>query len=102
MLCRRSSVAHIGRHIYENEKISKKCENVFFFFLFSKLDNKSERMAQGKPQVKFEGNTCIIFRDNCHTDDVGRLTNFDFVSSVDNQAELKYMTSMSIVDDDTI
>ncbi len=25
-------------------------------------------MAQGKPQVKFERNPCIKFRDNCDTD----------------------------------
>ncbi len=25
-------------------------------------------MAQGKPQLKFERNPCIKFRDNCDTD----------------------------------
>ncbi len=25
-------------------------------------------MAQGKPQLKFERNLCIRFRDNCDTD----------------------------------
>ncbi len=29
-------------------------------------------MAQGKPQLKFERNPCIKFRDNCDTD--GRTT----------------------------
>ena len=24
-------------------------------------------MAQGKPQLKFERNTCVKFRDNCDT-----------------------------------
>ncbi len=29
-------------------------------------------MAQGKPQLKFEINPCIMFRDNCDID--GRMT----------------------------
>ena len=41
----------------------------------------SERMAQGKQQLKFERNLCIRFRDNCDTE--GRWTNFDFMSSAD-------------------
>ncbi len=32
-------------------------------------------MAQGKPQLKFERNPCIKFRDNCDTD--GRRTSDD-------------------------
>ena len=46
-------------------------------------------MAQGKPQLKFERNPSIKFRDNCDTDgrmDDGRMdvrTNFDFMSSAD-------------------
>ncbi len=32
----------------------------------------SERMAQGKPQLEFERNPCIKFRDNC--DMKGRTT----------------------------
>ncbi len=32
-------------------------------------------MAQGKPQLKFERNPCIRFRDNCDTD--GRRTTDD-------------------------
>ena len=37
-----------------------------------KIKKKSEHMAQGKPQLKFERNPCIKFRDNCDTD--GRRT----------------------------
>ncbi len=47
-------------------------------------------MAQGKPQLKFERNPCIKFRDNCDTDgrtdgrtDDRRRTNCDFMSSAD-------------------
>ncbi len=48
-------------------------------------------MAQGKPQVKFERNPCIKFRDNCDTDgrtderrtDDRRRTNCDSMSSAD-------------------
>ncbi len=41
-------------------------------------------MAQEKPQLKFESNPYIKFRDNCDTDgrDDGR-TNCDFMSSAD-------------------
>ncbi len=41
-------------------------------FFFSKIQKTSERMAQGKPQPKFERNPCIKFRDNRDTD--GRRT----------------------------
>ncbi len=43
-------------------------------------------MAQGKPQIKFERNPCIKFRDNCDPDgrtDNRRRTNCDFMSSAD-------------------
>ena len=43
-------------------------------------------MAQGKPQLKFERNPCIMFQNNCDTD--GRQTNCDFMSW-HWQAELK-------------
>ncbi len=47
----------------------------------------SERMAQGKPQLKFERNPCIKFRDNCDTDgrtkDDRQRTNCDSMSSAD-------------------
>ncbi len=35
---------------------------------FSKIKKTSERMALGKPQLKFERNLCVKFRDNCDTD----------------------------------
>ena len=43
-------------------------------------------MAQGKPQLKFERNSFIKFRDNRDTDERttdGRRTNCDFMSSPD-------------------
>ncbi len=45
-------------------------------------------MAQGKPQLKFERNPCVKFRDNCDTDgrtDDGQIagTNCDFMRSAD-------------------
>ncbi len=42
-------------------------------------------MAEGKPQLKFERNPCIKFRDNCDTDGRtdGRRTNYDLMSSAD-------------------
>ncbi len=43
-------------------------------------------MAQVKPQLKFERNLCIRFRDNCDTDgpmDDRRRTNCDIMSSDD-------------------
>ncbi len=48
-------------------------------------------MVQGKPQLTFERNPCIKFRDNCDTDGRttadgrtdGRRTNCDFMSSAD-------------------
>ncbi len=47
-------------------------------------------MVQEKPQMKFETNPCIRFRDNCDTDDGrmddGRPTNFNFMSSADKQS----------------
>ncbi len=51
-------------------------------------------MAEGKPQLKFERNPCIKFRDNCDTDgrrtmDDRRWTYCDFMNSADSQAELK-------------
>ncbi len=45
-------------------KIGKKSENVFFL----KIQKTCQRMAQGKPQLKFERNLCIWFRENCDTD----------------------------------
>ena len=36
---------------------------------FSKIQKTSERIAQRKPQLKFERNPCVKFRDNCDTDD---------------------------------
>ncbi len=49
----------------KTKNIRKKSKN-----FFSKIT--SERMAQGKPQLKFERKPCIKFRDNCDTD--GRTT----------------------------
>ncbi len=47
-------------------------------------------MAQGKPQLKFDRNPFIKFRDNCDTADDGRQTtddrrrtNCNFMSSAD-------------------
>ncbi len=46
--------------------------------IFSKLKKVSEHMAQGKPQLKFESNPCIKYRDRSDTDalttDDGRQT----------------------------
>ena len=49
-----------------------------------KIKIKSQRMAQGKQQPKFERNLYIRNRDNCDTDGRwmdGRQTNFDSMSS---------------------
>ncbi len=46
------------------KKIKTKC--------FSKIQKTSERMAQGKPELKFKRNPSVKFRDNCDTD--GRTT----------------------------
>ncbi len=46
----------------------------------SKNQNSSERIAQERPQLKFERNTCVRFRDNC---DTGGRTIFDFRRSAD-------------------
>ncbi len=67
--------ASIGSHVDENEKyIFVKNSNFFFQKFKKKIDffEISERMAQGKPQLKFERNPNIKFRDNCDTD--GRTT----------------------------
>ncbi len=45
-------------------------------------------MAQGKPQLNFERNPCIKFRDNCDTDgraetDDRRRKHCDFMNSAD-------------------
>ncbi len=61
----------------KTKNIRKKSKKNFF----SKIKKMSERMAQGKPQLKFERNPCIKFRDNCDMD--GRRTNCDFMSSAD-------------------
>ncbi len=61
----------------KTKNIRKKSKKKFF----SQIQKTSERMAQGKPQLKFEGNPCTKFRDNCDTD--GRRTNCDFMSSAD-------------------
>ncbi len=49
-------------------------------------------MAQGKPQLKFERNPCVKFRDNCDTDgrrtDDGRRTKTPY-HDLCCQAELK-------------
>ncbi len=47
----------------------------------SKIEKKSERMAHGVQQLKFERNPCIRYRDNCDTDE--RRTNLDFMISAD-------------------
>ncbi len=55
-------------------------------FFFSKIQKKSERMAQGKPQLKVERNPCIKLRDNCDTGERqtdGQQTNCDSMSSSD-------------------
>ncbi len=55
----------IGSHVNKNEKKFVKNLKTCFF-----LNQKTcQRMAQGKPQPKFERNPCILFRDNCDTDD---------------------------------
>ncbi len=58
--------------------------------MFQNFKKTSERMAQGKPQLKFERNPWIKVRDNCDTDGRtddgrtdGRRTNFDLMSSAD-------------------
>ncbi len=54
-----------------------------------KKKKTSGHMTQGKPQLKFERNSCNNFRDNrCHRRTDGRSTNFDFMSSGDSQVEL--------------
>ncbi len=75
----------------KTKNIRKKSKKNFF----SKIQKTSERMAQEKPQLKFERNPCIKFRDNCDTDgrtdgrwpagrtDDRRRTNCDFMSSAD-------------------
>ncbi len=66
----------------KTKNIRKKSKKNFFL----KIQKTSERMAQGKPQLKFERNPCIKFRDNCDTDGRttdGRRTNCDFMSSAD-------------------
>ncbi len=49
-------------------------------------------MAQGKPQLTFERNPGIKFRDNCDTDgrrtDDRRRTNCDFMSSADIELKM--------------
>ncbi len=56
---------------------------------FQKFKKTSERMAQGKPQLKFERNLWITFRDNCDTD--GRTTDKFWFHELcwHSQAELK-------------
>ncbi len=65
----------------KTKNIRKKSPQKFF----SKIQKMSERMAQEKPQLKFERNPCIRFRGNCDMD--GRTTddgqNCDFMSSAD-------------------
>ncbi len=39
---------------------------------FPKIQKKSEHIAPGTAQLKFERNLCVKFRDNCDTD--GRTT----------------------------
>ena len=67
-------------------------KNIKKSFLFKNSKKMSERIAQGKPQLKFERNPCIKFTDNCDTDgrmddgrttDDRRRTNCDFMSSAD-------------------
>ncbi len=48
----------------KTKNIRKKSKIIFFL----KIQKTSERMAQGKLQLKFERNPCIKFRDNCDTD----------------------------------
>ncbi len=48
----------------KTKNIRKKSKKNFF----SKIQKTSERIAQGKPQLKFERNPCVKFRDNCDTD----------------------------------
>ncbi len=46
----------------------------------AKIQKMSERIAQRKPQLEFERNPCVKFRDNCDTDertDDGRQTTDD-------------------------
>ncbi len=52
----------------KTKNIRKKSKKKFF----SKIQKTSKRIAQGKPQLKFERNPCVKFRDNCDTD--GRTT----------------------------
>ncbi len=54
----------LGPMLTKTKNIRKKIKKKFF----SKIQKTSERMAQGKPQIKFERNPCIKFRDNCDTD----------------------------------
>ena len=67
----------------KTKNIRKKSKKTFFF---SKIQKKYERMAQGKPQLKFERNLCIRFRDNCDTDDGRQTTD-----------KLRFMVSADIV-----
>ncbi len=52
-----------------NEKQTKSLKNGFFF----KDSKRSERMAQGKPQLKFETNPSIRNRDKIHCRTDGRM-----------------------------
>ncbi len=48
----------------KTKNIRKKSKKTFF----SKMTKTSGRMAQGKPQPKFERNPCVRFRENRATD----------------------------------
>ncbi len=78
----------IGSHVIEAEQYSQKNpkNGLIFFSKKKKKKKKSERMAQGKQQLKFERNPHIGYRYNCDTDGRttdGRRTIFDFMSSAD-------------------
>ncbi len=48
----------------KTKNIRKKSKKNFF----PKIQKTSERIAQGKPQLKFERNPCVKLGDNCDTD----------------------------------
>ncbi len=62
----------------KTKNIHKKSKKNFF----SKIQKTSERIAQRKPQLKFERNPCVRFRDNCDTD--GRRTTDDGQIAIQN------------------
>ncbi len=53
-------------------------------FVFSKMQNMSERIAEGNQQLKFERNPHVRYTDNCDTEPTDGRTNVNFISSADS------------------